>query len=70
MNEDIATINKSDTIIIKSDKTDNNYQIDVDTYHNAINRKVNKIYKKAPDYWENSINSEARKTATNLKNRG
>lgn len=57
ISKDIATINKSDKIITKADKTSNPYHIDVDTY-----REVNKIYKKKMfDYWEKNHQKRGQK---------
>lgn len=46
MLKDVSVIGKSDKIIIKIDKTGNNYVINADMNHTNINREV-KIYKKA-----------------------
>lgn len=62
-----SAINKSDKIIIKFDKTGSHYQIDVDAYYKAINKTFNKIYKKKPHNSENSFNSDAKKSASDLK---
>lgn len=45
----------------------NYYQINVDTYHKAINREVNKTYKNALQHLQFSFNGEAKQTAKELK---
>lgn len=65
MNKDMVTIKKFDYQV--SQKRDNRHAIDVDKYLKAINREVNKIYKKAPDLWQNLISTEEKKITTELK---
>lgn len=59
MIKDIAKIHNTDRITVKSDKTGNLYFYNVADYYKAISKKVNKVYKKAPNKWVNDVNSKA-----------
>lgn len=65
MQKAVFMIKNSDRLIIKSSKTYNLYEIDMNIYHKGINKLIHFI-KKAPNNWENNIDSELKDITTEL----
>lgn len=67
MRRGIDRIKKSDTIILKSDKTGSHCYTNSESYRKAITTDVCKFYKNPDHNWENTINQEAQALVTELK---
>ena len=66
MYEDMRRIKESDSIFVKSDKSDNLYEIEKGQYKQMMFKEVVKHYRKAPPDLEKELNSEAKMLAHRL----
>lgn len=66
MYKDSLHTKTTDKIIIKADQTANSYKTAVGTHNKTITKEVNTFYTTL-DSWENDINREGRKIATEFK---
>jgi hypothetical protein len=70
LNKDIARCKKESKVIVKADKTNNHYKMDVKEYNQLLKNNVTKTYKKSHDNQVKSINKEAKDIAIKLKLEG
>ena len=70
MAKDIKTINGSKDLIVSSDKTNNFYFISKNEYDNLLQKNLTKNYKKAPDKYFETINSNAQSIINDFKLKG
>lgn len=67
LRSDVNDIRKDDKLLIKADKTNNYYKIDVNEYNNLIQNSITKTYKKAPPSTVKNIDTEAKYIAEKLE---
>ena len=67
LDSDIRKINKSDSIFIPADKTNNIYEIGKDSYNKLLHDNISRSYKKADEKIERDINIEAKRVSEPLR---
>ena len=70
MAKDIKKINSSKDLIVSSDKTNNLYFISKNEYDHLLQKNLTKNYKKAPDKYLDTINSNAQSIINDIKLKG
>ena len=63
---DISEIKQSPDVLVFADKTNNIYKMTPENHDKLVKENITKVYKKAPQKLESSINSEAKCIASNL----
>ena len=65
-NDYIKRINTSEKVLVKEDKSRNNYQLDKDDYKKYLHENITKTYKKSATKRLNAANKQAKKIAEKL----